>query len=202
MSCTAQHGAQCIAAGTFKPVAIQLAVVLHMPNRRFDGTAARIIALSPRVTPRLCPERQICTCSTSTSLVAVINEDHFRYDVRQEGSLLQRFVQRVPIERIARHGTCPGPNRRFLKEHMHFCSECVHEDMKSWGTRPSLVRMIGVFSIHAERRRAQQILAELKNVSSPLHGVFWPDLVRPSFLCLAIKRSDADPLGFPGTNRE
>ena len=39
MSCTAQHGIQGIAKGAFEPVAVKLAIALHMSNGRFDGIA-------------------------------------------------------------------------------------------------------------------------------------------------------------------
>ena len=60
------------------------------------------------------------------TLLAAIDEDHFRIDVRQDGSLLQRLAQRVLIVRIARHRTCPDHQSLLQRRHdRHLDAELV-----------------------------------------------------------------------------
>jgi hypothetical protein len=117
MSRTAKHGIQGTAKGTFEPIAIQLAIPFHMPDRRFDRTAAGNHGFEPAWHTAFLPGASNLYMVNLNTLVAAVDEQPFRLDVRQDGSLLQRFVQRVPIVRIARHGARPDHQALFQRRH-------------------------------------------------------------------------------------
>lgn len=81
MSCTAKHGIQGTAEGTFKPVTIELAAVLHMPNGRFDGTAPSDHGFEPKCHTSFWPRSSDLHMLAIHLLTAAVDEDHFRLDV-------------------------------------------------------------------------------------------------------------------------
>lgn len=90
MPCTAQQDIQGIAEGTFEPVTVQLAIVLDMANRRFNGaTTAPNHSFEPACYTASLPQAQDLYLVNLDTPVAEIEEHHFRLDVQEDGRTFQ-----------------------------------------------------------------------------------------------------------------
>lgn len=100
MAGTAQHCVDRIAQRTLEPIAIELAVGLHVADGRLDRAA----------TPNHCSQPARNTAAQAwvidlhtiagDSLVAAVDDSNLRLNVAENRRLFQRFGQRVPIVRI------------------------------------------------------------------------------------------------------
>lgn len=122
----AQHRMNCIAQRALEPIPIELAIGLHVSDGRLDRAA----------TPDHCAQAARDAASQAgvidlhtvdgDNLVVAVDDGNLRLYVAQDRRLLQRFGQRVPVVRIARHRTS-SDDQTFLvrRRDRHLYAEFV-----------------------------------------------------------------------------
>lgn len=97
MAGTAQHRIEGIAQRALEPVAPQFALVFHVADGGFDGTAA-VNRLSNRAGDAAflsaVPDRHLVDRHAA---IAAIDKDHFRFAIGEDAHLLDDFIEGVAV---------------------------------------------------------------------------------------------------------